>query len=170
MASQIHGSSDAAATPSDHGSDGGHWAGQHQRAGDSSSAGVQEQLGSMAEAAKAQAAEAVQPMKEAARKVAQDQKNIVADRMGQFARSIDAAAGQFGRESPTMGEVLSAAAGSIRNASESLRQRHIDDLSGALQEFGRKRPAALFAGAVAAGFAISRFVKSSAPEPSGRSK
>jgi hypothetical protein len=43
-----------------------------------------------------------------------------------------------------------------------LRERSVDDMLGDVTDFARKQPALFFAGAVAAGFALSRFAKSSA--------
>ena len=43
-----------------------------------------------------------------------------------------------------------------------LRQRSIGDLMNTFTDLGKKEPLALFGGAVLAGFAISRFLKSSA--------
>jgi hypothetical protein len=43
-----------------------------------------------------------------------------------------------------------------------LRQRSVDDILDSVTAFARKQPAFFFAGAVATGFALSRFAKSSA--------
>jgi hypothetical protein len=49
-----------------------------------------------------------------------------------------------------------------RGPASSLRERSIDDLVRSLNNFARNQPAAFFGGAVLAGFALSRFLKSSA--------
>jgi hypothetical protein len=128
-----------------------------------SGGGIQEQLSLLADDAKAQATEALQPMKEKALDVASNQKNILADRIGGFARAMDGAAQQFAKEAPAAGDMLRGAAGSISNMSRTLRNKQIAELTGALDHFARNQPVALFAGAVVAGFALSRFLKSSSP-------
>jgi hypothetical protein len=128
---------------------------------------LQEELGSLAETAKAHAAGAIDPMKEKARNIASEQKNVFAERMSAFAGTIDKAADQVAAESPFAGDMLHAAADSLKNTSAALREKRIDELTGALNEFARSQPTALFAGAVIAGFAVSRFLKSSSPEHSG---
>ena len=145
----------------------GETAGAGAASGDGSQQGhrsAKNQFTWIADEAKAQAAETLRPMKDSARKVAQDQKDIIAERIGGFANAVDAAAGECSRESPATSEMLRAAAGSIRSASDSLRSHGIDDLTRTLQQFAEHRPAALFAGAILTGFALSRFLKSSASQ------
>lgn len=50
-----------------------------------------------------------------------------------------------------------------------LRDRSLLDLMGTFNDLGRKEPLAMFGGAVLAGFAISRFLKSSADTKGGGS-
>jgi hypothetical protein len=57
------------------------------------------------------------------------------------------------------------AAAKLEGEAASLRERSVDDLIRSLDNFARNQPAVLFGGAVLAGFALSRFLKSSA-EPS----
>jgi hypothetical protein len=167
MSAQMHEPGVAGAT-SGYGRDGGPgWSDAHE-SGRTSSEGMQEQFSWLADKTKSETTEAMQPMKESVRKIAQHQKDGFADTMGGFAKAVDAAAGQCGRESQAMSGMLSAAADTIRSASDSLRDRHIDDIAATVQHFARHRPVALFAGAVAAGFVLSRFLKSSAPEQSDR--
>jgi hypothetical protein len=47
-----------------------------------------------------------------------------------------------------------------------LRERSLDDLMQSFGRFARTQPATFFGGAVVAGFALSRFLKSSADAPS----
>jgi hypothetical protein len=54
------------------------------------------------------------------------------------------------------------AATRLEGAAASLRERSVDDLLRSFNNFARSQPAALFGGAVLAGFALSRFLKSSA--------
>jgi hypothetical protein len=43
-----------------------------------------------------------------------------------------------------------------------LKERSVDDMLASVADFARRQPALFFAGAVATGFALSRFSKSSA--------
>ena len=49
----------------------------------------------------------------------------------------------------------------IEEASSALKERSLDDLMGTFGQFARSQPAAFFATAALAGFALSRFLKSS---------
>jgi hypothetical protein len=128
-----------------------------------SGGGIQEDFSRLADNAKSQAREAFEPMKDKAREVASKQKNVLADRIDGFAHAMDGAARQFAKEAPAAGDMLRGAAGSISNMSRTLRNKQIAELTGALDHFARNQPVALFAGAVVAGFALSRFLKSSSP-------
>src|SRR5437763_914118 len=55
-----------------------------------------------------------------------------------------------------------AAASRLEEGASALRQRSIGDLMNTFTDLGKMEPLALFGGAVLAGFAISRFLKSSA--------
>ena len=63
---------------------------------------------------------------------------------------------------PQAAGVIHDAAAKLEGAAASLRERSIDELVGSFSKFARKQPAAFFGGPVLAGFALSRFLKSSA--------
>ncbi len=84
-------------------------------------------------------------VKQGARKLAEQQKQAGADQIGGVARAVQGAAREIEQKMPQ-------AAGFIHDA-------------GSLNDFARTQPAVFFGGAVLAGFALSRFLKSSA-EPS----
>jgi hypothetical protein len=60
------------------------------------------------------------------------------------------------------------AAKSVEGLSNNLRNRSVDELMHAASDLARSRPGVFIAGAVAAGFALSRFLKSSVPDDSAR--
>lgn len=64
-----------------------------------------------------------------------------------------------------LGHQVQAAASRLEEGAGALRDRSLRDLMGTFNELGRKEPVAVFAGAVLAGFAISRFLKSSSDNP-----
>ena len=105
-------------------------------------------------------------VKERARRAAEEQKKAGADQIGGVARAIHGAADEVEQELPLVAGFVHDAAAKLEGAAASLRERSVDDLVRSLNNFARKQPAAFFGGAVLAGFALSRFLKSSA-EPSG---
>jgi len=104
-------------------------------------------------------------IKDRARGVAEQQKQAGADQIGGVARAIYGAAHEIEQEMPHAAGFVHDAAARLEGAANSLRQRSVDDLVRSLNNFARSQPATFFGGAVLAGFALSRFLKSSA-EPS----
>jgi predicted signal transduction protein with EAL and GGDEF domain len=49
----------------------------------------------------------------------------------------------------------------LESMADSLGRRNLDDLVGSVEDFARSRPVAFLGGAVVAGFALARFMKSS---------
>ncbi|WP_407168695.1 phage holin family protein [Bradyrhizobium sp. ORS 111] len=72
------------------------------------------------------------------------------------------------KEMPQAAELVHAAASRLEQGTEAVRERNIRDRMGTLNDMGRREPLALLGGAVVAGFAISRFLKSSSSAPPGR--
>jgi hypothetical protein len=124
------------------------------------------QASSAAEDAKTALDAASVTVKERARTVAEQQKKAGADQIGGVARAIHGAAHEIEQEMPHAAGFIHDAAAKLEGAADSLRERSVDDLIRSLNNFARSQPAAFFGGAVLAGFALSRFLKSSA-QPSG---
>jgi hypothetical protein len=124
------------------------------------------QASSAAEDAKTALGATAVTVKQRARRVAEEQKKAGADQIGGVARAIHGAADEVERELPQVAGFVHDAAAKLEGAAASLRERSIDDLVHSLNNFARKQPVTFFGGAVLAGFALSRFLKSSA-EPSG---
>jgi hypothetical protein len=55
------------------------------------------------------------------------------------------------------------AAAQLEDAAKTLRHRSVDELIDGIGSFARAQPAVFFAGAVLAGLALTRFLKSSGP-------
>jgi hypothetical protein len=108
-------------------------------------------------------------VKDRARKVAEQQKRAGADQIGGVARAIHGAAHEIEQELPQAAGFVHDAATKLEGAAASLRDRSVDDLIGTLNNFARSQPAVFFGGAVLAGFALSRFLKSSAETHEQRS-
>jgi hypothetical protein len=100
-------------------------------------------------------------VKERARTVAEQQKKAGADQIGGVARAIHGAAHEIEQEMPHAAGFIHDAAAKLEGAANSLRDRSVDDLIRSLNKFARSQPAAFVGGAVLAGFALSRFLKSS---------
>ena len=123
------------------------------------------QASSAAEDAKAALDATSATVKDRARKVAEQQRRAGADQIGGVARAIHGAAHEIEQELPQAAGFVHDAATKLEGAAASLRERNVDDLIRSLNNFARTQPAAFFGGAVLAGFALSRFLKSST-EPS----
>ena len=104
-------------------------------------------------------------IKDRARGVAEQQKQAGADQIGGVARAVHGAAREIEQKMPQAAGFIHDAAARLEGAANSLRERSVDDLVRSLNNFARSQPATFFGGAVLAGFALSRFLKSSA-EPS----
>lgn len=115
----------------------------------SSAEGVREQAGDMA-----------QSVKKRARAMADDQKDASADQLHGFARAIDQAADQLENEFPQAASYVHEAAQRVDNVSTMIRERSIEELLHEANHFARKNAIAFFGMSLAAGFALSRFLKS----------
>ena len=92
---------------------------------------------------------------------AERQKNAGAEQVDQMAKAVHGAAEELGKQMPQAAELVHAAALRLEQGAAALRERNLRDLMGTLNDMGRKQPLALFGGALVAGFAMSRFLKSS---------
>ncbi len=96
-----------------------------------------------------------------AEEVAERQKKAGAERVDEMAKAIHGAADELSKQMPQAAELVHAAASRLEQGAETVRERNLRDLMGTFSDLGRSEPLALFGGAVVAGFAISRFLKSS---------
>lgn len=125
-------------------------------------------MSSAAERAQGAATEAADKVKDRARDVAEQQKQAGADQIEGVADAIKAAASNLEDKVPLAAEYVDGIAGQLGSVASALRERNVDDMFGKVADFARQQPAAFFAGAVAAGFALSRFAKSSAKDEGKR--
>jgi hypothetical protein len=123
---------------------------------------IKEAFSSAAEETQKQAGAAAERVKSKARDIAEQQKSAGADQIGGVANAMDAAAGELERQMPMAAGYIDDVAKQLDAVASALRERSVDDMLGNVANFARKQPALFFAGAVAAGFALSRFAKSSA--------
>jgi hypothetical protein len=93
--------------------------------------------------------------------LAEERKAAAADNVGRLSRAVHDAADQLGGELPQAAGYIHSAADRLQGASRTLRERSVEDMVGDLTDFARRQPVAALAGAVLAGFALARFLKSS---------
>jgi hypothetical protein len=115
-------------------------------------------LGETAEAIKEGAAEA---LKGTAADFAEAGKETGAERIGRLGRAVHGAANEIGKELPQAAEYVHTAGEGLENAAAHLRDHSVEDLFESFNRFARRQPVAAFAGAILAGFVLSRFLKSS---------
>jgi hypothetical protein len=104
--------------------------------------------------------DAKEDVKEQARSFAEQQKKAGAEKIGGVAGAIHGAAHELEKQLPQAAAYVHDAAGKLEHAASSLDTQSIDDLLRNVRSFAREQPAAFFGSAVLAGFAISRFLKS----------
>jgi hypothetical protein len=128
----------------------------------------------LARAAKQQARETTEEVARDAREVAGQvkeqaysaagrQKDVAAQRMGGWAQALRSASDDLRSRGQEMAaSYVGQAAEGLERASDTVRARDVDDLVGAIEDFARRQPVAFLGGAVAAGFGLARFMRSSA--------
>ena len=91
----------------------------------------------------------------------------LADEGRRLADSLHEAAGAQRRDSP-QARILDRMAESVAEASDELRDQKIGKLLGDAEDFARRHPGAFVASAALLGFAATRFMRASAPQPAER--
>jgi hypothetical protein len=117
---------------------------------------------SASRAVKEQASEFVSSVGHELSKTAEDQKARGVEAIQGFAKAITCAANELQAQSPGLARSVRDAATKVEGFSENIGNRDINELMKAATELARAQPMLFIGGAVAAGFALSRFLKSSA--------
>jgi hypothetical protein len=130
------------------------------------SSDVKEAAQTFQEAAKEQASEFASDVGHELKEAAQEQKTRGADALHGFAHAIETAASELEGQSPGVARRIHEAAKSMEGLSTNLRSRSVNELMHAASDLARSQPMVFIAGAVAAGFVLSRFLKSSASDDS----
>jgi hypothetical protein len=92
---------------------------------------------------------------------AEAQKAGGASRLAGLGKAVHQAADGLEGELPQAAGYIHKLADNLDEASASLRNKNIEEITETVNRFARRNPAASFVGAVVAGFALSRFLKSS---------
>lgn len=124
---------------------------------------------SISDKAKSDIAGAAEAARTEARRIASQQKNAGADRLGEVAGAVHGAARSLEAGMPQMASYVHDAAVRLEDAANTLRQRNVEDLMSEITRFARSQPVLFFGGAMLAGFALTRFLKSSNGQPTGGS-
>jgi hypothetical protein len=119
-----------------------------------------------AEDVKAQAKQGAERMAEETRRqtneTVENQKRAAADQAGGLAGALRKTGDELNRQQqPYLAHYANRFATSLDRMAGTLRKRDADSLIGQAQEFARRQPGLFLGGAVAAGFTLSRFLKSS---------
>ena len=106
---------------------------------------------------------AADQVKEQAYSTADRQKDVAAQQMGGWAHALRTASDDLrNRGQEIAAGYVGQAADGLERASGTVRTRDVDDLIGTVEDFARRQPVAFLGGAVAAGFGLARFMRSSA--------
>lgn len=92
---------------------------------------------------------------------AEQRKRSGTDKLERIAGAVERAADDLEKESPETARYVRSAAETVRDFSTSLRDRSVQDLASDARDFARRQPWLVFGGAVLAGLAVTRFLKSS---------
>ena len=94
------------------------------------------------------------------RRVAEGQRERGADAIESIAKALHIAARELGGSSPMVGRYVDGAAGSLVRGAQAVRDESPSELLRRTTELARQQPMMTFAGAILAGIAMSRFIKS----------
>ncbi|HZP20404.1 MAG TPA: hypothetical protein VFB16_09365 [Bauldia sp.] len=121
---------------------------------------ARETIRTTARAVSEQVGELASHVGEELEETAAEQKKRGAAFLENFAQAVGRASEDLRAQSPAVSNYIRDAAKSVEKFSGTIRNRSVGDLLEAAGSFARQRPEAFVAGAVAAGFVISRFLKS----------
>ena len=141
--------------------------GQPQASGASLASGLKETAQTATEAVRQQAAQFAQDVGHELSKTGEAQKAKGAEAIRRLARAIDSAAAELESQSPTVAQAVHEAARCADGLSDNLSSRNVNELIDSAAQLARAQPALFIGGSVAAGFALARFLKSSARQRSG---
>lgn len=122
---------------------------------------IADDIASLGEKAKSNIAEATETAKAHARRIAHRQKDVGADTLGEVAGAVHGAARALESGMPQVANYVHGAAAQLDDVAKTLRHQSVDDVIEGIGSFARAQPALFFGGALLAGFALTRFLKSS---------
>jgi hypothetical protein len=102
---------------------------------------------------------------EAVQRLADTQKASGARLVRSVARAVEGAADELGNEAPNLAAHVREAGRSLEEVGRDFDQRSVADILHSANDLARRQPVSFMAGAALAGFMLTRFLKSSAPNP-----
>ena len=101
-------------------------------------------------------------MRDRARSAADQQKHVAVGRVEGIAQALRTASDELRDQGqPIVAEYSRYAAEGLESMAQSLDRRQVGDFVNGIEQFARERPVAFIGGAMIAGFALARFMKSS---------
>jgi hypothetical protein len=128
---------------------------------------LRDEAAGVAAEVKAEASGVAEAVQERAAGFAEEQKRAGAEQAEGLARAVHRAADELQDSSPQLAHYVREAAASTNQLAQALQNRSLGELVNGVEDFARRQPVAFFGATVLAGFALARFVKSSA-ESAGR--
>jgi hypothetical protein len=125
-------------------------------------AGLRDTAQTAADAVRHQAAQLAAEVGHELSRTGEAQKARGVEAIRSFARAIDSAAEELEPQSWMIARTIHEAARSVESLSDNLSNRNVNELIESAAQLARAQPALFFGGSVAAGFALARFLKSSA--------
>ncbi|MGF7161583.1 ElaB/YqjD/DUF883 family membrane-anchored ribosome-binding protein [Rhodoligotrophos appendicifer] len=131
-------------------------------------AGMGEDLKAQAGSLGAGAKQMMSNVQEQLTNTVEEGKNLGAERVRGVAEAVRRAAKELESEIPQAAHYVRYAADHIESVSDAVADRNIGDLFETVQDFARRQPTAFLGIAALSGFALVRFLKTSAPSPRHR--
>jgi len=122
---------------------------------------VKKSADDMMAAAKETVQELAEPLKDKALEVAKEQKDVGADHLRMLARAMESASQAVQSDVPQLANYIKNLSGKIDKVSSDIREQELDQLGQTASDFAKRNPALVFGGAMLAGIALTRFLKSS---------
>jgi hypothetical protein len=142
---------------------------QSSGSGDTMTEQVKQQTQQTAQQVQQTASQAVDTARQQATSVAAGRKDQTAQSLSSVAQALRQSGQQLQDQGQgPAGQVMDRAADSVERFSGYLQSRTINDIIAEVENVARRQPVAFVGGALAIGFALSRFLKSSPPSSGGQ--
>ena len=128
-------------------------------------AGAGETFASTKDVLKAGGGQVIEDARSMVRNMADQQKHKVASRLGGVAQALHETAKTLEKQNATAGRYAGLAARQVDRATKALKERAVEELVGEAEDFARRQPMLFIGGAMAAGFILSRVIKSGEATP-----
>jgi len=125
---------------------------------------VKHEAAAVGEEAKAQLAEVA----EKAKGMAEEQKQVIVDRLDGVSSSLDRVAGELEQQGESTAHYVRMVADGAGKLTSTVRDNNVDDILAMAEDFGRKQPVAFMGAAALLGFVASRFLVASASRRAGQ--